>query len=240
MEIQEAIANLTLKEMDGTLLTAAIIDSVDQRIKDDIIEAVKMAAFFHRGETRANRGVMPRDHYVTHPLRNTLRLLRWGVRDRDVLIAELLHDTVEDCADELVKVLAEMECQEPRYAALDLLGERYGSRVRELLVGVTNPMLTGLSREEKHEAYRQHVLEAVNADPGVLLVKISDFIDNAGSLHHNISTSIEMVRKLASKYKPLVEPLKKSIEEAEIDPRVKAQILEQLVRVGERLENFTS
>ncbi len=66
-------------------------------ISDDIhliIQAIEFAAESHQEQVRKNAGQTP---YINHPLAVALFLLDEGaVRDRDIIIAALLHDTVED------------------------------------------------------------------------------------------------------------------------------------------------
>lgn len=59
------------------------------------IEACRFAALKHAKQRRqaVNRIVIP---YVTHPLEAALILAECGVSDDDVLIAAVLHDTLED------------------------------------------------------------------------------------------------------------------------------------------------
>lgn len=61
---------------------------------DAILEAVIFAARKHDGQVRKDKQTSP---YVTHPL-NVARLIRstGKITDRDILIAAILHDTIED------------------------------------------------------------------------------------------------------------------------------------------------
>jgi len=58
-----------------------------------IERALAAAIAAHQGQVRKGVDATP---YVVHPLHVALILARWGVDD-DVIVAGLLHDTVEDC-----------------------------------------------------------------------------------------------------------------------------------------------
>jgi (p)ppGpp synthase/HD superfamily hydrolase len=201
-----AIATLPLKEMEASLLRSGILARVDELGLDRarFAEAIDVASYVHRGQTRKQRGGMPIVHYIEHPLRNALRALRYGVSDPDILVAVILHDTVEDGAADMASVLAGRPAEteeEARATALEFVRDRFGEAVSEAVGGLSNPLLDDrLSRAAKNEAYVEHVAEAIRSTP-VLVAKFVDFADNALSLHHSDAT---YARKQATKYLPLV------------------------------------
>lgn len=214
----DALAELPLKEMEGALLTAALLRAAGPLDTAGALRrAVELAAYAHRDATRGRRGPLPRDSYVTHPLRGALRLHRWGVRDVDVLVAAVLHDVVEDAAAELL-ALAGLPVPEDDGAATaasalrDVVAPAFGQRVASVVEAVSNPPgRKPADPEERRRAYREHVLGAVRADPAALLVKTSDLYDNAGSLHHHAGEHPEQVRRLAAKYAPLLAPVREEL-----------------------------
>lgn len=192
--------------MEGSLLSFAILDCVQSNDKFDlkqILKALKLASYLHRNQTRANRKDLPKDTYITHPYRNTLRLLRYGCDSNDVIVASILHDTVEDHAASIVKELLE---ENDSFSEEDLIKLSLGYMSREfnptvafIVEQVTNdPLPSHLSKDEKRHAYAKHVIAMINT-PEAFLVKFSDFVDNAAGLHHN-SGRPEMVAHLAKKY----------------------------------------
>ena len=205
----EQIRNLNLKEMDGSLLSFAILSSIEQipTINTSLVfEAMELAAYLHRSQLRGDRGNLPRDTYITHPLRNTLRILRYGCTIQDVIIASILHDTVEDhpfdMAKEFAGIIPENET-EARAISLKYISEKFGQRVSEVVEAVSNPIAPkNMDKDAARAEYVQHVLSVIH-DPYVLLVKFSDFVDNAVGLYHSkgLNTRIE---HLAKKYIPLV------------------------------------
>ena len=59
-----------------------------------LLEAIRFSAEKHRNQRRKDRDHTP---YINHPIEVTQLLWKvGGVRDIDVLLAAVLHDTVED------------------------------------------------------------------------------------------------------------------------------------------------
>jgi (p)ppGpp synthase/HD superfamily hydrolase len=213
--LYEKISSLPLKKMDGSLLAAAIMELARERNVarlDDLSESISIASYLHRDDTRANRGGLPRDTYITHPLRNTLRLLRYyHIVDVDILIAAVLHDTVEDHPNEIVEDLAGQDAtglseEDVRMRAISFLSGRFGAEVGRIVLAVSNPInpdAASLTKDEKRAIYAQHVEEAITNDFPVFLVKFADFYDNAGSLHYT-SANKSMTIHLVKKYTPLI------------------------------------
>lgn len=214
------ISNLPLKGMEGSLLAFAIMEEASDAThfnSTKIREALELAAYLHKDDTRANRANLPRDTYITHPYRNTLRILRYGCKNHDVIIASILHDTVEDHAYEIVNEFTSHSTEGLNEETLmqlsfDYIGEAFGINVARIVDGVSNaPLPSHLSKHDKRVAYAKHVLDVI-ADPEIFLVKFSDFVDNAVGLYHNTGRP-EMVQHLSRKYLQLVEGFAKRLEE---------------------------
>ena len=207
--IKNSIEALDLKEMDGSLLSFAIMHGVNRMPHVDgalVAKAIELAAYLHRKQTRANRGNLPRDNYITHPLRNTLRIMRYDCVNQDIIIASILHDTVEDHPKDINREFSKTPFStdaEARENALTYISETFGKEVARIVRAVSNPPFpSSLSKEEKRKLYAEHVLEVIS-DPAVFLVKFSDFVDNAVGLYHNTG-SPDMVKHLSRKYIQLV------------------------------------
>lgn len=205
--LQNLIHTLSLKDMEGALLTQAIQSHVlDNFPAPEVLkvnEALALAAYLHRNDTRANRANLPRDTYITHPLRNTLRLIRYGCDDIDILIASILHDTVEDHPFEIVTdVLSGLDAEdedEARKFSYTYYEDAFSRKVAFLVEQVSNPLLPpDMSKAEKRKYYAEH-LDIILDDPGTFLVKVSDIVDNAVGLYHNTG-SPGMVTHLSTKY----------------------------------------
>lgn len=171
-----------------------------------LAQAYELAATLHEKQTRP--GAQGREPYILHPLRNTLRLIEWGVTDLDLLTASLLHDTVEDCAiyyAELEGLV--MEEEDARVLLLGHIETVFGSVVKQYVFAVTNPLAPlgqpELTKAEKHHGYQVAVRAHIQEDAAVLLIKLADWLDNAGNLALLPPNKRAMAVSLASKYEPL-------------------------------------
>lgn len=180
--------------------------------------AIVSATIWHQGQTRANRANFPRTPYIEHPLRNMLRAYRWGITDSDVLAAIILHDTVEDCADKITGYKTrEHNAHEQREEACSILEERFSTRVKDLVLAVSNPIMSkeekkSQTQQQKNEQYAAH-LEQVLVDPDVFVVKFSDYIDNAGSLQHQYDENKkEKFSNMYSKYAYALDVFQRSYD----------------------------
>ena len=190
--------------------------------------ALALAGRLHAADQRQ------REPYVNHLLRVAIRISsHYRVRDPDVICAALLHDAVEDHPAELAggRLEGDGTGRDERGRALAVLAERFGARVAELVGAVTNPEPE--PGRDRHEQYREHVAESLARSPWARVIKVSDFTDNGVGLIH---TTGPRLRTLAAKYAPLVPVLAGLIgrPDTPLSGDVKARILEQLARAGER------
>jgi HD domain-containing protein len=183
--------------------------------------ALDLASRLHAADRR------DREPYVNHLLRVAIRIMsHYGVRDPDVVAAALLHDAVEDHPLELSSGV-----DASQQAALAALAADFGPRVAELVAAVTNP--PWVPDRDEHEQYREHVADSLQRNPWARVIKASDFTDNGVGLIH---TTGPRLRKLASKYAPLVPILRDLIARSDtpLDPAAKEHILAQLDRAEDR------
>ena len=158
-----------------------------------------------------------REPYASHPLRVAIRILsHYRVRDPDVACAALLHDIVEDHADDFGGSPG---------AALKALAGMFGARAAGLVEAVTNPAWE--PGRDAGEQYRKHVAASLDGCPWARVIKASDFTDNAVGLFH---TTGPKLGRLAGKYRPLVPVLRELIlrPDTPLDPDVKDKIAAQL------------
>jgi (p)ppGpp synthase/HD superfamily hydrolase len=148
-------------------------------------DALALASRLHEHDRRQ------REPYANHPLRVTIRMLsHYRVTDSDVASTALLHDGVEDHAEDIA-------LDGTRQSAFAVLASQFGQRTAELVAAVTNPIYE--PGRDKHEQYREHVTASLDATPWARVIKASDFTDNAVGLIH---TTRPKVSALASKYRP--------------------------------------
>ena len=151
-----------------------------------------------------------------------------SVDDPDIICAALLHDAVEDHADDLAA--------EGRPGAVAALAAGFGPRVAGLVEAVTNPVwVPSIDRDLQ---YREHDADSLGRSPWARVIKISDFTDNGVGLIH---TSGPKTARLARKYAPLVPVLADLIARPDtpLPAPVKARILGQLLAAQERFAAIT-
>jgi GTP diphosphokinase / guanosine-3',5'-bis(diphosphate) 3'-diphosphatase len=119
-----------------------------------LLDAVHFAAQRHRDQRRKDREASP---YINHPVALAqLLAVDIGIDDLDVLIAAILHDTVEDTE-----------------TTLDELRERFGETVAGIVDEVTDDKAL-----PKHQRKALQVEHAPHKSPGAALVKLADKICN--------------------------------------------------------------
>lgn len=127
-----------------------------------IIRAVRFAAEKHQTQTRKNQAKSP---YIIHPIGVASHLIDVGhVRDADILIAALLHDTVEDTN-----------------ATFEEIKGEFGVKVEEYVREVTDDR--SLPRSERKKLQIEH---APHKSPGASMVKLADKFYNLTDLSREI------------------------------------------------------
>lgn len=122
------------------------------------LAALDFAAYKHRAQRRKSSEGIP---YINHPIA-VARLLAevGGVQEEDVLIAALLHDTIEDTATTADEVTA-----------------AFGSTVCGLVLEVTDDK--SLPKARRKELQIEH---GPALSPGAALIKLADKIANVSDL----------------------------------------------------------
>src|SRR5258708_22051851 len=119
-----------------------------------ILKAFKYAADKHQCQRRKGAGAMP---YINHPIAVAEMLWRiGGVRDTAVIVAAILHDTVEDTD-----------------ATPQELEREFGPDVRGFVEEVTDNK--NLSKEKRKRLQIEH---APHLSPGAKQIKLADKIAN--------------------------------------------------------------
>lgn len=199
-----------------------------ERDREMLAGALRLADELHGDDRRT------REPYLNHLLRSAIRVLAYyRVDDVDVLVATLLHDSVEDHAPELAGRPAGEPTPGDIDRALAVLAARFNPRVAELVAAVTNPLpQAGVDRLEQ---YRAHVAESLAANPWARVIKASDFTDNGVGL---IYTLPHRQAKLASKYRPVLPTLRELVARPDtpLADDVKQHILDQLDLAEQRFD----
>ncbi|QWY84078.1 SpoT-like ppGpp synthesis/degradation protein [Microbacterium phage A3Wally] len=202
-----------LKDLDSVSLASKLrqlfIDRYPVAQTEKLNDAIQIASYLHRTDTRrGERGNMPNPPYIEHPLRVALRLHTFGVRDVETYFAAVLHDTVEDHPFEFADfegVDKTTDEAQARTNALNFIGGKFGYVTAATLESVSNPILPeGTPKAEKVASYLAHVKAEVQRSPRALILKFSDFVDNAGSLHHHYAYNDPKVKYFIERYSPLI------------------------------------
>ena len=140
---------------------------MDSIILIELPMAYKMAAAAHAGRYRRGN----KEPCVNHSIRvaQTVSTLANGSNDkiRDLVIAAVLHDVVED---------SEITLEEIRVT--------FGQRVRDLVDGCTDaPEIENLPRLQRKTAQAEKLR---GMDPEVQLIKLADQVDNLEYLFKNL------------------------------------------------------
>jgi (p)ppGpp synthase/HD superfamily hydrolase len=124
--------------------------------------ALSFAAVAHHGQIRKGSGT-PGVPYIIHPMHVATILLRHGFGE-DVVIAGLLHDTVEDCEVELATI-----------------AQVFGPGVARLVDAVTEKKLDGGLRRPWRVRKQEQIAHLEAASAEVAALKAADALHNASS-----------------------------------------------------------
>ncbi len=149
------------------------------KLTPTIERAIKKASILHGGQTRRSEEDLP---YVTHLFSVAALLSAYAPRE-DVIVAGLLHDTLEDTP----------------YTG-DALEKEFGARVREMVETVTEATY----EEKKDEVFNwrarkeRYLRKLEKANAGALMISAADKI-------HNIQSLIDGHRKHGDKLWDMVK-----------------------------------
>jgi len=139
----------------------------------DLFEAFEFASLAHHGVLRGGKGTP----YVNHTIDVAKRVASAGFTDRDTLVAAFLHDTVEDTRKNprtgvIPGLLGEV--------TVEMIREKFGSRVAELVGNLTLPPEAQDDREKKHIYQIQKMKEM---DAHGQAIKVGDKNSNVFDLY---------------------------------------------------------
>ncbi|XP_066996962.2 guanosine-3',5'-bis(diphosphate) 3'-pyrophosphohydrolase MESH1 [Anabrus simplex] len=165
--------------------------SVD--VVTSIIKCVNFAAIKHKTQTRKDQEKTP---YINHPIGVAYILTEEAkVRDLDVILGAILHDTVEDTD-----------------TTFDEIESIFGPKVRRIVEEVTDD-----KTQSKEERKRLQIVHAPTSSPQAKLVKLADKLYNLRDL--NRSTPVGWTNERVHNYfvwsKQVVDGLKGTNKEME-------------------------
>jgi GTP pyrophosphokinase len=153
------------------------IDTKDPMIKS----ALKFAYQAHLNQFRKSG-----EPYISHCIEVYRILKSWGVENRDLLIASLLHDVIEDS-----------------HINKKLIKERFGSEVYKFVEGVTQIKLGEYNERDSNTLKK--IMHNSLLDPNISILKLADRIHNLSTLQYmpadkrerKAKESLEVYAKLA-------------------------------------------
>jgi len=181
----------------GTIgLYTRTIDTLERNglLDNELIHlSLQLGLALHSDDYRTN------GHYTDHLMRVMLHLIEdFGIRDPNLIAAAPLHDTFEDHPRDLVLALTGEKPDnrdDARTLGRQALALLTNEEVVEIIESVTNPLV--LPGQNKLEVYTTHTRELVLRSQKGRVLKLADFIDNAGGNHATIG---EKQHKLDEKY----------------------------------------
>jgi (p)ppGpp synthase/HD superfamily hydrolase len=205
----------------------------DAAAEHKVMDALDLAGQLHAHDQRQ------REPYINHLIRVALRIsCHYDVRDVDITCAALLHDSVEEHADDLSPA--------GREGAFANVAARFGPRVSNLVAAVTSPVYVPEAggeeqyfEHDEQEHYLEHVAASLDRNPWARIIKASDFTDNGVGLIY--VSGLKAVRS-ASKHAPLVPILADLIARADtpLTVQAKVRILRQLATAQQRFAAIAS
>lgn len=163
---------------------------------NDLIQlSLQLGLMLHADDYRTN------GHYTDHLMRVTLHMIEdFGIRDPSLIAAGPLHDAFEDHPHDLVFALTGERVDDAdettaRKIGSEALAALTNEDVVNIISAVTNPPIP--HGANKLDVYTQHTNNLVLNSPKGRVLKLSDFIDNAGGNHATVG---EKQRKLDEKY----------------------------------------
>lgn len=143
-----------------------------------IRSAYDFAKYSHRGASREGG-----ERYFEHVRRTALIVIdECKIKDPDVIIAALLHDSVEDAT--IWGSQKNATNSEWLNEARLRIGLFFGPYVAEMVTAVTKPMIDGVEIKDRDERKKVYLDQLRSASPEAILVKMADRLHNLRTLHY--------------------------------------------------------
>lgn len=181
--------------------------------------------------------------YVYHLLRSAVRAARYlEVKDPKVIVAILLHDSVEDHAKEITGVPENLQVgsQALQEGAFFVLAEDFSPTTSDYVRRVTNPPHESSPKEydAKLAAYAEKVSGAITPVEG-WVIKFCDWVDNGLGVIHGNDASPERIAHFQRKYGMVLPVLEDRYQQPDIQgylsENAKVYVESQFARGRERL-----
>jgi (p)ppGpp synthase/HD superfamily hydrolase len=179
-------------------------------------QAIRAAAVLHKDQLR--KGSMPFP-YITHLVATAFTLMDY-TDDEDVVIAGLLHDTLEDTD-----------------YTIDELQEDFGGRVRELVEAVTEPKSTPENKITWRDRKNTYTQQLKKAPTDAVLIAAADKIHNFRTLVEDYTDNHErFMQDFGKNFEERIEAYQQIANI--INNRLSGPILTEFNHVFEQFKQF--
>ena len=138
---------------------------VSEEKLEEVKKSYDLAFSIHSGQYRESG-----EPYIVHPLNVAYNLLEMEVYDSDTICAALLHDTIEDAVDDFSK---------------EDIERIINKDVADLVDGVTKiSRLNFYTKNEQQLANIRKIINGLNKDLRIVLIKLSDRLHNMRTLDY--------------------------------------------------------
>jgi len=186
--------------------------------------------------------------YINHPLDVAIHIIKeFEVFESDLIVAALLHDTVEDQPQKVIEWGSQkLEENDLESQALKIIDKNFGEKVALLVSKLTTPTYDneidrlveiGKDRDElKIQFYLKHFEEIYDESKWAFTIKMADFSQNA--LHIDVLEESPRKNWFRRKYGPVILMVMERLENLEDNTHplfnVKESLLNQLTKVYQR------
>jgi GTP diphosphokinase / guanosine-3',5'-bis(diphosphate) 3'-diphosphatase len=168
--------------------------------REQILFAYDIAKNAHRNQLRDSG-----QRYFEHPRAATLILLdECKIDDPDLIVAALLHDTVEDTS--IFGRRKNVPYSKWINRAHWRLSRVFNERVADMIVDLTVPMVENDEIKNKKEAKKRYLEGLLTSSPETLLVKMADRLHNLRTLNDRLPEDrIKVIKETEEIYFPIFE-----------------------------------
>lgn len=171
--------------------------------RESIDWAYQLSKAAHRHQSRETG-----ERYFEHPRAVTLILMdECKIKDPDIIIGSLLHDTPEDTA--IFGSILRYPYSRWKTLAYSRLTKMFGEKSASMVTTLTKPFLDHIEITSKEQAYKIYINNLWQANPETLLIKMSDRLHNLRTLKNSSQKKkLKQIYETEITYYPLFQKAK--------------------------------